>query len=298
MAILIDPPLWPAHGTVFSHLVSDVSVEELHAFAAAAGLSRRAFDRDHYDVPLRRFDGLVAAGAHPVPATELARRLIRSGVRVPAHQRPERLQGVLTDAWDRMLPGCPWIASELMERWSEPHRHYHDRAHLLAVLRALDLLCSRGEAIGAHPRAPWLAAWFHDAVYAGVAGRDEEDSARLAEELLPTAGLPTAEVDEVARLVRLTADHRPAGHDAGGRLLCDADLEVLARPGPAYRRYVSAVRRDYATVSDADFARGRASVLRSLLDTETLFGTTSGRDLWEEPARNNLAIELAGLPGT
>ncbi|MGO2004190.1 DUF4031 domain-containing protein, partial [Arthrobacter rhombi] len=33
MAILIDPPLWPAHGTVFSHLVSDVSVEELHAFA-------------------------------------------------------------------------------------------------------------------------------------------------------------------------------------------------------------------------------------------------------------------------
>ena len=296
MAILIDPPLWPAHGTVFSHLVSDVSVEELHAFATATGLSRRAFDRDHYDVPRRRFDSLVAAGALPVPATELARRLIRSGVRIPAYQRPEKLAGVLTDAWERLLPGQPTLASELLARWSEPHRHYHDRAHLLAVLRALDLLHSRGEPVGPHPRAPWLAAWFHDAVYAGVPGQDEEDSAHLAEELLPSAGVRSGEVDEVARLVRLTADHRPEGHDAGGRLLCDADLEVLARPEPAYRRYAAAVRRDYSMVSDADFARGRSAVLRSLLATEPLFGTSCGQDLWEEPARSNLRAELAELP--
>ncbi|BAS15851.1 hypothetical protein AHiyo8_41540 [Arthrobacter sp. Hiyo8] len=37
MAVYVDPPLWPAHGTVFSHLVSDTSLEELHAFAEAAG---------------------------------------------------------------------------------------------------------------------------------------------------------------------------------------------------------------------------------------------------------------------
>ncbi|MGO2533263.1 DUF4031 domain-containing protein [Arthrobacter rhombi] len=296
MAILIDPPLWPAHGTVFSHLVSDVSVEELHAFAATVGLSRRAFDRDHYDVPRRRFDSLVAAGALPVPATELARRLIRSGVRIPAHQRPEKLEGVLADAWDRLLPGNTGIAAELMARWSEPHRHYHDRAHLLAVLRALDLLRSKGEPLGSHPRAPWLAAWFHDAVYAGVAGQDEEESARLAEQLLPASGVPNAEIDEVARLVRVTTSHRPAEHDAAGRLLCDADLEVLARPEPAYRRYVAAVRRDYSMVSDVDFARGRSAVLRSLLATEPLFGTSSGRFLWEGPARSNLLAELAELP--
>ena len=36
MTVLIDPPAWPAHGTVFSHLVSDASLEELHAFARAA----------------------------------------------------------------------------------------------------------------------------------------------------------------------------------------------------------------------------------------------------------------------
>jgi hypothetical protein len=32
-------------------MVSDVSYEELHAFAAELGMPPRAFERDHYDVP-------------------------------------------------------------------------------------------------------------------------------------------------------------------------------------------------------------------------------------------------------
>ncbi|MBO9705640.1 MAG: DUF4031 domain-containing protein, partial [Arthrobacter sp.] len=59
MTVLIDPPFWPAHGTVFSHLVSDASLEELHAFAAAADIPERAFDGDHYDVAARHFERLV-----------------------------------------------------------------------------------------------------------------------------------------------------------------------------------------------------------------------------------------------
>lgn len=81
MAVLIDPPRWPAHGTVFSHLVSDVSYVELHAFAAANDLPERAFDRDHYDVPLARYDLLVAAGAEPVESRVLLARLIAAGLR-------------------------------------------------------------------------------------------------------------------------------------------------------------------------------------------------------------------------
>jgi len=54
VTVLIDPPLWPRHGTVWGHLVSDTSYAELHAFAERAGLPRRAFDRDHYDVPDER----------------------------------------------------------------------------------------------------------------------------------------------------------------------------------------------------------------------------------------------------
>jgi hypothetical protein len=82
VTILIDEPVWPAHDTVWAHLVSDASYDELHAFAAAHGVPRRGFDHDHYDVPASRWHDLVAAGAQPVTGLDLARRLERSGLRV------------------------------------------------------------------------------------------------------------------------------------------------------------------------------------------------------------------------
>ena len=54
MTILVDRPRWPAHGTRFAHLVSDTSLDELHAFEAALPLPRRLrFHNDHYDVAER-----------------------------------------------------------------------------------------------------------------------------------------------------------------------------------------------------------------------------------------------------
>ncbi|MGO2659437.1 DUF4031 domain-containing protein [Mycetocola reblochoni] len=90
MAVLIDPPLWPAHGTTWSHLISDTSIEELHAFADANRVPRRGFDLDHYDVPASRHHELVAAGAVSVDAHALVRRLLASGLRVPAKDRHPR----------------------------------------------------------------------------------------------------------------------------------------------------------------------------------------------------------------
>lgn len=87
MAILVDDPVWPAHGRLWAHLVSDSDVEELHAFAAAHGIPARAFDLDHYDVPDDALPRLVAGGAQHVGGKELTRRLIASGLRVPARDR-------------------------------------------------------------------------------------------------------------------------------------------------------------------------------------------------------------------
>jgi muramoyltetrapeptide carboxypeptidase len=79
--ILIDPPLWPAHGRLWSHLVSDSSLAELHEFAERHGLPRRGFERDHYDAPEELYESLRAAGATPVTSRELVRRLQSSGLR-------------------------------------------------------------------------------------------------------------------------------------------------------------------------------------------------------------------------
>lgn len=90
MAILIDTPMWPNHGTLWSHLVSDASLDELHAFARANDVPARAFDLDHYDVPAARHADLLRAGAVEVSNRELVMRLVRSGLRVRQAERRRR----------------------------------------------------------------------------------------------------------------------------------------------------------------------------------------------------------------
>jgi hypothetical protein len=100
VTIWIDPPAWPAHGRLWSHLVSDTSYVELHDFAAAQGIPRRGFEGDHYDVPQERYDSLVTAGARPIGGRDLARLLRDSGLRIQKRTH-ERVVATFPDA--------PWL---------------------------------------------------------------------------------------------------------------------------------------------------------------------------------------------
>lgn len=80
--ILIDPPLVEWRGRLWSHLASDTSYEELHAFARRLGVPERGFDRDHYDVPSQWYDQVVALGATEVSSRVLVKRLVDAGLRV------------------------------------------------------------------------------------------------------------------------------------------------------------------------------------------------------------------------
>lgn len=119
MTIWIDPPAWPAHGRLWSHLVSDTSYDELHVFAAAQGIPRRGFEGDHYDVPQERYAALVAAGACPVGGRDLARILRGSGLRIQK-RRHERVVSSTLDP-----PGLPpgSRADVIASRQAEPPAH-------------------------------------------------------------------------------------------------------------------------------------------------------------------------------
>ena len=69
--------------------MSDVSYDELHAFAARLGVPRRAFQGDHYDIPASLRGPAIALGAQAVPARELLTRLREAGLRRPK-PRPAR----------------------------------------------------------------------------------------------------------------------------------------------------------------------------------------------------------------
>ena len=43
MTILVDSAVWPWRGRLWAHLISDASLDELHAFAARLALPERSF---------------------------------------------------------------------------------------------------------------------------------------------------------------------------------------------------------------------------------------------------------------
>ena len=322
MSIYIDPPVWPAHGTVFSHLISDASLAELHEFAAAAGISERAFDRDHYDVPAHRYDELVQAGAKELSGAELTRTLIASGLRIPLKERPEKIRPRLLRTWEaafaprleradasaesraRLAAQVAELGERLLQAWEQPHRAYHHSGHLSQMLTDLDRLYAH-RTQGSTPLPLVLAAWFHDAVYEGAPGEDERRSEQLAStslEPLVTAGLLTGhELQMVSLLVRATATHElpksvdlPAGYEpADIQFFLDADMAILAADSARYRRYLRGVRSEYSHFDDEAFRTGRTTFLRSILGRERIFLSEQALQLWEEPARANLQAELS-----
>jgi predicted metal-dependent HD superfamily phosphohydrolase len=178
------------------------------------------------------------------------------------------------------LPDRTDLRDRLLAAYSTG-RGYHDLLHLSEVLERITEL---GEADNT---AVVLAAWFHDAVY-DDAGDNEERSAQLAERELGEAG-------EVARLVRLTKDHRPEPRDHNGEVLCDADLAILAAPQQRYQEYAAGVRHEYAAYDDATFDAGRIAILKALLAKPTLFHTEHARTRWEPVARANVEAEISRL---
>lgn len=183
------------------------------------------------------------------------------------------------------------LHERLAERYAEPHRRYHDLRHLHEVLQTVDELAAVADDIDA---VRW-AAWFHDAIYDVHRGDNEERSADLAVRELTDIGYDPKRVDEVARLVRLTATHHPGDGDNNGAVLCDADLRILATDPWRHAEYVHDVREEYAHVPEPDFRKARAAVLRDLLSADRLYRTELAHGRWEERARANLAAELRQL---
>ncbi|MET9633440.1 hypothetical protein ABZX92_38880 [Lentzea sp. NPDC006480] len=195
--------------------------------------------------------------------------------------------------WDdavRTLGGTP-DAGDLMERYAEPHRAYHNTFHVMSVVRDSSELADVF-AFTAEERAILaLAACAHDVIYDSKPGDDERASAAWARERLH--GLEEAHVARVESLVLATITH--SSDDPLAHVLLDADLAILGSEPEHYDRYSQAVRQEYAQYDDSQWRVGRAKVLKTLLDREGLFVTEPARQLWDAAARINLARELQAL---
>ena len=178
----------------------------------------------------------------------------------------------------------PAAAAELTRRYGEPHRAYHDAAHVgLLWLRHL----LHGGDAGDRDLA--LAILFHDAVYDPLAKDNEDRSAALLAALVP------GDTGWAQAAIRATADHLGhEGTDCRVLRLLDLDLTPLAERPDVLARNGAALRREYAAVPEAAWRAGRSAVLARFAEAKTLFRTRLAA-IYEAPARANLAAELGRL---
>jgi predicted metal-dependent HD superfamily phosphohydrolase len=189
-----------------------------------------------------------------------------------------------------MISGA--VRDELIARYSEPHRRYHTMVHIEDCLAQVAASTDMDE----DQRALMDAAiWFHDAIYDATRGDNEAESAKLAAERLSAAGADQAFVDEVVRLILLTAGHSVQAGDVLGARLVSIDLSILGAEADRYDAYAAAIRQEYAHVPEPLYRAGRAAILGRFLEGGCLFADPVWAERLEAQARANLTREIAAL---
>lgn len=176
---------------------------------------------------------------------------------------------------------------EIWRQYASPGRFYHTLDHIRNVLTTLDNL----DAHVADLPTVKLAAWLHDAIYDSKAADNEERSAEFAQRLCERLAIPAGRA--VADLILKTKTHNDEG-DPNAQALLDADLAILGASESDYRQYAGQIRQEYAWVPELEYRTGRRGVLERFLARPRIFHFLTHQ---EEPARRNLATEIAELGG-
>ncbi len=189
-----------------------------------------------------------------------------------------------------MISGA--VRDELIVRYGEPHRRYHTMVHiedcLAQVAASTDMDDDQRALLDA-------AIWFHDAIYDATRNDNEAESAKLAAERLAADGVAPTAIDEVVRLILLTAGHSVQADDVLGARLVSIDLSILGAEPDRYDAYAAAIREEYAHVPETLYRAGRAAILGRFLENEALFADPIWAKRFEAQAQANLTREIADL---
>lgn len=179
--------------------------------------------------------------------------------------------------------------TDLIQRYAEPHRAYHNLAHIQHALQVLQTV----RHLAHNFPAVQLALWFHDAIYDPTRPDNEEQSALLAGQWLTQLGAEPTLVQTVHQLVLVTKTHLPETNDE--KIMVDVDLAILGASPDDYIRYAQAIRQEYHWVPEPAYTSGRAQVLQRFLARPVIFHTPPLFEKYEAQARLNLHQELTQL---
>ncbi len=192
--------------------------------------------------------------------------------------------------WQRLNCEPPLgVEEQLWSLYTSPDRHYHNLTHIHECLKLLELISTP------YPEAIELAIWFHDAVYNTRAADNEQQSANLATAIIQQASLSTEFATKVHQLILATSHQHQAIDDHDTQLLIDIDLAILGSNPDTFEVYESNIRQEYAWVPLATFQQKRAEILQTFLDRPAIYQTAAYWEMFEAPARRNLAKSITQL---
>ncbi|HEX8521273.1 MAG TPA: hypothetical protein VF669_03385 [Tepidisphaeraceae bacterium] len=187
---------------------------------------------------------------------------------------------------------CDGVFDQLLTRYTGSDRHYHDIGHIEMSLRELDAVrdhCENADAVE-------LAIWFHDCVYDGRRLDNEERSADVARAALAKMGADPHLVSCVVDLILATRHVAPPA--AGDQeWLVDIDLAPLGAAAAVFDANGESIRREYAHLDDATYARARSEILERFLERPSIYATEPFASRYEQQARSNLARSLGRKNG-
>lgn len=181
-----------------------------------------------------------------------------------------------------------WL--EIVNKYSDSKRQYHNLTHLENMLKDLDPL--REKLIDWE--STYFALYYHDLIYKAGNNANEEESAKAARARLTEIGYPGERIQDVANLIGATKTHG-LSEDPDTNLLTDADLSILGQDAETYRKYASAIREEYSLYPDFMYNSGRRKALQQFLDMPRIFKTDHFFEKYEKQARSNIAEELENL---
>jgi predicted metal-dependent HD superfamily phosphohydrolase len=123
-----------------------------------------------------------------------------------------------------------------------------------------------------------LAIFFHDIIYDPFSKTNEEDSADLFVETLSPHIDPDL-CEKVCQYIIATKKHEVSHMgDNDLKLFIDMDMSILGVEPDQYEKYARQIRQEYQHVPQADYCRGRATVLESfLLQADQSSSVTTGK---------------------
>lgn len=195
-------------------------------------------------------------------------------------------ENLASDLGELGISGIGGLFGKLDAAYGGSDRHYHNRGHIADCLTKFAQLRELAE----HPAEVICAIWFHDAVYDSRRSDNEESSADWAERVLREHAVTPERITRVRELILATKTHVVTSPDSA--LLLDVDLSILGSDPETFAAYDTAIRKEYAWVSDAEYRTARAKVLQAFLDRPAIFRTDIMHQRFEEPARSNLVRAL------